>query len=197
MSPTKPITILAVFAAQLTSHSVFAEEAPTHSLKSSLYLLGNFAYGEPVYDLHVNYGYRLSEKGILLGEIMTCTYMGAFSTNGKGKNAYPGKCMAIGAGAGYQRFLWHELFATLYATPFVAQYYDKDYNKTQKGFQLLLRALVGYKLEFFSKHVFLEPALELSVMALSTNVPEDFKKVEKERGSKYSIGPNVYFGGAF
>ena len=42
-----------------------------HSIGSSLYLLGNFMYEEPVYDLHFNYGYRLTQKDVLIVEVMT------------------------------------------------------------------------------------------------------------------------------
>jgi hypothetical protein len=42
-----------------------------HSIGSSLYLLGNFMYEEPVYDLHLNYGYRLTQKDALIFEGFT------------------------------------------------------------------------------------------------------------------------------
>ena len=33
-----------------------------HSIGSSLFLLGNFAAGDPVYFFQLNYGYRLTQK---------------------------------------------------------------------------------------------------------------------------------------
>ena len=42
-----------------------------HSIGSSLYLLGNLMYKEPVYDLHLNYGYRFTKKDVLIVEGMT------------------------------------------------------------------------------------------------------------------------------
>ena len=42
-----------------------------HSVGSSLYLLGNVTYKEPVYDLHVTYGYRLRRNDVVVVEGMT------------------------------------------------------------------------------------------------------------------------------
>jgi hypothetical protein len=42
-----------------------------HSIASSLYLLGNFMFEKPVYDLYLNYGYRLTQKDVLLFEGFT------------------------------------------------------------------------------------------------------------------------------
>jgi len=42
-----------------------------HSVGSSLYLLGNVKYKEPVYDLYVTYGYRWRRKNVLILEGMT------------------------------------------------------------------------------------------------------------------------------
>jgi hypothetical protein len=52
-----------------------ADESPfplkRHALGSSLYLLGNFMYKEPVYDLHLHYDYRLTQKDALIIEGFT------------------------------------------------------------------------------------------------------------------------------
>jgi len=42
-----------------------------HSIASSLYILGNFMFNEPVYDFHLNYGYQLTQKDVLIAEVMT------------------------------------------------------------------------------------------------------------------------------
>ncbi|MCJ7800986.1 MAG: hypothetical protein MUP82_01360 [Candidatus Marinimicrobia bacterium] len=42
-----------------------------HSIGSSLYILGNLNYKEPVYDLHLNYGYQATQKDFLIIEVMT------------------------------------------------------------------------------------------------------------------------------
>lgn len=42
-----------------------------HSIGSSLYLLGNLMDEEDVYDLHLSYGYRLTQKDVLIIEGFT------------------------------------------------------------------------------------------------------------------------------
>ena len=58
------------------NESVASENEPfdadlKHSIKSSLFILGNFHFDEPVYDTHLNYGYQLSQKEALIIEEMT------------------------------------------------------------------------------------------------------------------------------
>jgi hypothetical protein len=65
-----------LFVSFLIPYLVFAADesrAPVkrHSIGSSLYLLGNIMYKEPVYDLHLNYGYRLTQKDVLIFEGFT------------------------------------------------------------------------------------------------------------------------------
>ncbi len=45
-----------------------------HSIGSSLFLLGNFGSGDPVYFFQLNYGYRVTPKDNLLCEAITWTY---------------------------------------------------------------------------------------------------------------------------
>lgn len=42
-----------------------------HSIGSSLFILGNFVFDEPVYDFHFHYGYWLTQKDVLIAEVMT------------------------------------------------------------------------------------------------------------------------------
>jgi len=42
-----------------------------HSIGSSLYLLGNFMFKEPVYDFHVAYSYRPTRKDAVIIEGFT------------------------------------------------------------------------------------------------------------------------------
>src|SRR4030043_800068 len=45
-----------------------------HSVGSSLFLLGNFAPGDPVWFFQLNYGYQLTQKDIIIIEAITWTY---------------------------------------------------------------------------------------------------------------------------
>jgi len=42
-----------------------------NSIGTSLYLMGNLMFKEPVYDLHFNYGYQLTPKDALIVEGFT------------------------------------------------------------------------------------------------------------------------------
>jgi hypothetical protein len=74
MSNMKVLSLL--FVSFLIPYLAFAADeirfpVKRHSIGSSLYLLGNFMYEEPVYDLHLNYGYRLTQKNVLIFEGFT------------------------------------------------------------------------------------------------------------------------------
>lgn len=105
--------------------------------------------------------------------------------------------MAYGIGAGYQRFLWKNLHTTLYATPFLTQYFDKDYNEIQKGFQLYFRAMVGYHFELFKHRWYLEPVIEFHYWPVHTNMPASFEVIEKDYSNYSLFVINLYFGYRF
>jgi len=164
-----------------------------HSIGSSLFMLGNFGAGEPVYFYQLNYGYRLTKKDNLICEAITWTYYEPLGTYGNSEEIYPGKVRAYGAGLGYQRFHWKNLFTTIEATPFIQQYYDAEGEKIQKGFQLYLQLIAGYRFEFFKKRLFVEPAYALKYWPVNTNMPESFEAVEKGV-PKYIFEPSLNFG---
>jgi hypothetical protein len=86
---------------------------------------------------------------------------------------------------------------SVYATPYLIQYYDSNYNKIQKGFKLTVRALLGYRFEFFNRRLYLGPSIEFNYWPVNINAPESFKAVE-DKFSNYSLfSPNLYFGYKF
>lgn len=167
-----------------------------HSIGSSLFLLGNFASGDPVYFYQLNYGYRLTPKDNLICEAITWTYYEPLGTYGSSETLYPGKIRAYGVGLGYQRFYWKNSFTTVEATPFIQQFYDTDDNKIQKGFQLYLQFIVGYRFEFFKKRLFAEPAYAIKYWPVNTNFPTSFEIIEKG-APKYKFEPSLNIGVTF
>ncbi len=167
-----------------------------HSIGSSLFLLGNFAKGDSPYFFQLNYGYRLTPKDNLVCEAITWTYYEPLGTYGSSDELYPGKVRAYGLGLGYQHFYWKNLFTTVEATPFIQQFYDTDDKKIQKGFQLYLQFIAGYRFEFFKKRVFAEPAFAIKYWPVNTNFPASFNEIEK--GSpRYKFEPSLNFGFKF
>jgi hypothetical protein len=165
-----------------------------HSAGSTLFLLGNI--GDSVSFMQLNYGYRLTQKDNIIVEAITWTYYEPLGTYGSSEDFYPGKVRAYGIGLGYQRFLWKNLFSTLEPTFFLQQFYDSDDTKIQKGFQLYLQFILGYRFEFFRKRLFIEPAFALKYWPVNTNFPESFAAIESGK-PKYKFEPALNFGFRF
>lgn len=183
----------------ISKKSVKQELKYRHSIGSSLLLLGNFVKGDPpypVYYIQLNYGYQLNPKDNFIAEAITWTYYEPLGTYGSSEELYPGKVRAYGVGLGYQRFLWKKLFTTVEPTFFLQQFYDSDDNKIQKGFQLYLQFIVGYRFEFFKKRLFVEPAYALKWWPVNTNFPASFAEIENG-ALKYKFEPSLNFGVKF
>jgi hypothetical protein len=167
-----------------------------HSIGSSLFLLGNFLPGDPVYYGQLNYGYQFTRRDFILVEAKTWTYYEPLGTYGSSEEFYPGKVRAYGVGLGYQRFLWKNAYTSVVATPFLQQFYDTDNKEIQKGFQLYLVASLGYRFEFFKKRLFVEPAFALTYWPVNTNLPASFAEIESGK-PKYKFEPRANFGFRF
>jgi hypothetical protein len=162
-----------------------------HSIGSTIFLLGNM--GDSVNFFQLNYGYRLTPKDNIIVEAITWTYYEPLGTYMNSKEYYPGKVSAYGIGLGYQRFLWKNLYSTVEPTFFLQQFYDTDDEKIQKGFQLYLQFIVGYRFEFFKKRMFIEPAIALKYWPVNTNFPASFSAIESG-APKYTFEPGLNFG---
>tara|TARA_R110002049_G_scaffold14886_6_gene61953 strand:+ start:1518 stop:2120 length:603 start_codon:yes stop_codon:yes gene_type:complete len=166
-----------------------------HSLGSSFFMLGNFLSDSPDYYL-LTYGYRLSQKDRIFVEFNTWKYAEPLGTYGHSSENYPGFVRAIGVGIGFQRFHWKGLFTIIEATPFSKQYYNVNDDKTQKGFQLYLQFITGYRFEFFNNRWYVEPAYALKYWPVDTNFPTDFATIE-QGNPKYKFEPSLNFGFKF
>lgn len=166
-----------------------------HTLGSSFFMLGNLLSDSPDYYL-LTYGYQLTKKDRVFVEFNTWKYSEPLGTYGKSRQFYPGYVRAFGLGAGYQRFYWKGLFTTLQATPFVKQYYNTNSTKIQKGFQLYLQLIAGYRFEIFKKRWYIEPAYAIKYWPVDTNFPSGFAAIEKET-RKYIFEPSLNFGFKF
>jgi hypothetical protein len=165
-----------------------------HSIGSSIFLLGNI--GDSASFIQLNYGYRLTQKDNIIVEAITWTYYEPLGTYGSSKEYYPGKVRAYGIGLGYQRFLWKNLFTTVEPTFFLQQFYGTGNEKIQKGFQLYLQFILGYRFEFLKKRMFIEPAYALKYWPVNTNFPASFAEIE-EGAPNYKFEPSLNFGVRF
>ena len=166
-----------------------------HSLGMSVFMVTNFL-PEPADFYLLTYGYRITQKDRIFVEFNTWKYSEPLGTYGHSKEFYPGFVRAYGVGVGYQRFHWKGLYTTIEATPFIKQYYDINDNKIQKGFQLYLQLIAGYRFEFFKKRLYVEPAYALKYWPIDTNFPSDFAKSEEGK-PKYIFELSLNFGFKF
>jgi hypothetical protein len=166
-----------------------------HSVGCSLLVLADFLPDPPSF-YQLNYGYLITQKDAIIVEAITWTYSEPLGTYPNSKELYPGKVKAYGIGLGYQRFLWKKLFTTVEPTFFLQQFYNTDNNKIQKGFQLYLQFIVGYRFEFFKKRLFVEPAYAIKYWPVNTNFPESFAAIESG-APKYKCEPSLNFGFRF
>ena len=167
-----------------------------HSIGASLFMVMNF-FPDPADYYLFNYGYQLSPKDRIFIEFNTWKYSEPKGTYGDSEELYPGFVRAYGIGLGYQRFLWKGLFTAAQGTPFITQYYDEDDKKTQKGFQLYLQLIAGYRFEFFDERVFLEPSLVCNYWPVNTNMPTSFAEIESGAPNYFLFEPGLNFGFKF
>ena len=166
-----------------------------HWAGSSLLVLANFLPDPPSF-YQLNYGYMVTKKDAIIVEVITWKYSEPLGTYPNSKESYPGKVRAYGIGLGYQRFLWKKLFTTFEPTLFLQQFYDTDNKKIQKGYQLYLQFIPGYRFEFFKKRLFIEPSYAIKYWPVNTNFPESFAAIESG-APKYKCEPGLNFGYRF
>jgi len=166
-----------------------------HSLGASLFMVLNF-FPDPADYYLLTYGYRLNKQERVFIEFNTWKYAEPLGTYGSSEKFYPGFVRAYGIGIGYQRFLWHGLYATAQATPFLKHFYNVEDKKIQNGFQLYLQLVVGYRFELFHRRFYIEPAYALKYWPVDTNFPKSFAEIEKG-APKTIFEPSLNFGFRF
>lgn len=166
-----------------------------HTIGSTLWVLSN-AFSDPDHFYKLSYGYQFTERDNLIADFSTWTYDEPLGEYGSADEFYPGEVKAFGIGVGYQRFHWKKLFTTVHATNFLQQFYDTEGGKIQKGYQLYLQLIAGYRIEFFKKRLFVEPAYSFRYWPVNTNFPDSFASIEDGKRN-YKIEPSLNFGFRF
>lgn len=166
-----------------------------HSIGASVLMLYNF-FEDPADYYLLTYGHQLTKKDRVFVEYNTWKYGEPMGSYGHSEELYPGFIRTHGIGIGYQRFHWKGLFTTGQATNFLKQYYDENDAKFQKGYQLYLQLAVGYRLEFFKKRFYIEPAGALKYWPIDTNIPSNFATIA-EGTPKTIIEPSLNIGYKF
>lgn len=172
------------------------ETEKKHSIGSSVFVLVSALSPDPADYVLLTYGYQPTTKDRFFVEFNSWKYSEPLGTYGNSKENYPGFVRTSGIGFGYQRFHWKGLFTAAQATAFLKQYHDADNNKTQKGFQLYLQLIAGYRFEFLKERLYVEPAYALKYWPVDTNFPDSFAKIE-QGAPKYIFEPSLNIGFKF
>lgn len=176
-----------------------AEETVSDSfpcmVETSVWMIANLM-PEPPYFYQFSFGYQLDDKNSLFLNGLTWTYPAPTGIPmwdpqfESPDEEYPGYVRAFGLGIGYQRFVWKKLFASLYAIPFMQNFYASDDQFIQSGFQLYLQTQLGYQIDLFKGRLSIKPAIYANYWPVNTNIPDAFQ--EKEKGwPNYSFEPHL------
>lgn len=170
-------------------------------VETSVWMIANLLPDPPDF-YQLSLGYQLDDKNSIFLNGITWTYpapIGIPMWDPAFESAaveYPGYVRAFGLGVGYQRFIWKGFFASLYAIPFMQNFYTSDDQRIQSGLQLYLQTQLGYQIAFFRDLFFIKPAIYLNYWPVNTNFPDAFQ--EKEKGwPNYSIEPHLNIGFRF
>jgi hypothetical protein len=171
-------------------------------VETSAWMIANCMPNPPDF-YQLSLGYQLDEKNTLFLNGITWKYGAPLAIpmwdpkwESPSEN-YPGYVRAFGVGVGYQRFIWKGLFASLYATPFLQNFYTSDNELIQSGFQLYLQAQLGYQIDFFKGRFFLKPAVYVNYWPVNTNFPDSFQQKEKNWSKYQPFEAHLNFGFRF
>ena len=110
-------------------------------VETSVWMIANLLPDPPDF-YQLSLGYQLDGRNSIFLNGITWTYPAPTGIPmwdpefGSPDEEYPGYVRAFGLGVGYQRFIWNGLFASLYAIPFIQNFYASDHQRMQSGFQL-------------------------------------------------------------
>ena len=164
-------------------------------IETSVWMIANLLPDPPDF-YQLSLGYPLDDKNSVFLNGITWTYPApvgiplwdpAFESPAA---EYPGYVRAFGLGIGYQRFVWKKLFASLYAIPFMQNFYTSDDQFIQSGFQLYLQTQLGYQMDFFKGRLSIKPAIYANYWPVNTNFPDAFQEKEKD-WPNYSFEPHL------
>ncbi|PKL09490.1 MAG: hypothetical protein CVV51_03490 [Spirochaetae bacterium HGW-Spirochaetae-7] len=194
------------FLSLFCSFSLAAEEPDSGSMpcmvETSLWMIANLLPDPPdFYQLCL--GYQLDEKNSIFLNGITWKYSAPLGipmwdpSFGSPDEEYPGFVRGFGLGVGYQRFVWKGLFASLYAVPFMQNFYTSDDQRIQSGFQLYLQAQLGYQINFLHGRFFIKPAIYMNYWPINTNFPDAFQQKENNWPNYQPFEPHLNIGFRF
>ena len=188
------------------SFSITAEESGSDNaacqVETSVWMIANLL-PDPGDFYQLSLGYRLDKKNVLFLNGFTWKYSAPLGIPAWGPSfespdeEYPGYVRAFGVGIGYQRFIWKGFFASLYATPFLQNFYTSDDRFIQSGFQIFLQTQLGYQIDLLKGRLYLKPALSFNYWPVNTNFPDTFQQKETNWPNYQFFEPHLNIGFRF
>ena len=148
----------------------------------------------------LDFGYRYTGKDAIILRAITWKYNAPLgipfnsSLYGSSDEKYLGYVRAFGIGIGYQRYIWRGLFSSVYATPFLQNFYDSDSKKTNNGFQLFLQGYIGYRIQLFKNRFYIESSIAFNYWPINTNFPATFLQKENKWSNYFFFEPHFNLG---
>jgi len=81
--------------------------------------------------------------------------------------------------------------------PQLKTYVDNGKNKITNGFKLYTSYHIGYHIPLFKKRMFVEPQIHCQNWLIDTNIPPEFKVIDKKWNNYFLFEPNLYIGFKF
>ncbi len=164
-------------------------------------MLGNFAYVYPPEFLHLNLGYRITDRDAITLEPKTWKYAWPNGIHpflnksyGKPQEEFPGYVREYGLSIAYQHFFWKGLYAELNVMPTKQYFVNTKGENFDQGFQVFNTYRIGYHIKLYKDRFFIQPSLAITHRAYHTQLPEAFKQLD-DKWSKFIFGePGFHFG---
>jgi len=149
-------------------------------LGTSLFVLTSLIPNSGSFFAVLDYGIRLGAKDSLLLGADVWKYSSPMGNPWSSEVSYPGSVLSYGVIAGYQRFLWKGLYASLLFNALAMDYSDSAGQRVGSGFQLMTTLRAGYHFEFslFDQSCYFEPGGELNWWPLNLGVPAAFSSID-------------------
>lgn len=152
--------------------------------------------------MQLNLGYRITPKDVVAVVVKTWKYGWPLGIPyGMQKEAsgeeYPGYVREVGLALAYQWFLSKGVYVAVHAFNAEQKYVDGEDNKLQNGDQLFMTYRLGYHIQLFNDHFFIERSVAVTHWPINTNVPDSLVVGESKWKNYFLYEPGLHFGHMF
>jgi hypothetical protein len=176
-----------------------AETAPTPgrwSVGTSAWMLAN-AFPDPPQFYYLEVARSFSQQEALVLEAATWTYHAPIGvpywSSSDSSDEYPGFVRSIGLALGWRHRLYRGLNASVRAFHFL-QLYNEDDRPQKTGYQLFLQARLGWRFDFRSVGLWIEPSIAFNWWPVEVGRPASFAAKDSRWPSYFLFEPWLNLG---